>query len=184
MEPQIRQEHRPTDDHRCTAMSKQTKERCQAWAIKGTRVCRRHGGRSPRGAGTGRPVLHGAYSKYSLHLTEAIEIIEGMNQPELADEIALTRALLIRLQSEFGPDHPMLLSGEVLGAFVLLLDQIRKLADSMKKPKPELGPITVRLEETGLPEDIAKLIIEEAGVDCAARIAKRFAAECHGDLRV
>lgn len=33
----------PPDDKRCKAKSRQTKERCKNWALKGTTVCRFHG---------------------------------------------------------------------------------------------------------------------------------------------
>lgn len=42
---------------RCHAHSSRTGEPCKKWAVTGKKVCRSHG------AGGGRPVLHGRYSK-------------------------------------------------------------------------------------------------------------------------
>lgn len=36
----------PPEDRRCTAKSKQSGQRCQRWAAKGSRVCHYHGARS------------------------------------------------------------------------------------------------------------------------------------------
>jgi hypothetical protein len=49
---------------RCTAMSKRTKERCKAPAVRGWNVCRFHGARggAPEGEANGA-WKHGAYSK-------------------------------------------------------------------------------------------------------------------------
>ena len=42
---------------KCHAKSKRTGKQCGQWAVEGARVCRMHG------AGGGRPVTHGRYSK-------------------------------------------------------------------------------------------------------------------------
>jgi hypothetical protein len=52
---------------RCTAMSKRTKERCRAPAVRGYRVCRMHGARggAPAGRRNGN-FRHGARTKETM----------------------------------------------------------------------------------------------------------------------
>lgn len=45
---QVHQPPRPSGDDQCTATSRQTGERCKAWAVKGTTICRHHGGSAPQ----------------------------------------------------------------------------------------------------------------------------------------
>lgn len=45
---QVHQPPRPSGDDQCTATSRQTGERCKAWVVKGTTVCRHHGGSAPQ----------------------------------------------------------------------------------------------------------------------------------------
>lgn len=46
-----------SNDRRCTAHARGTGRQCRAWAVRGERVCQVHG------AGGGRPIIHGRYSK-------------------------------------------------------------------------------------------------------------------------
>lgn len=70
--------------NRCTAQSKQTKERCSKPVVPGRSVCRYHGGLG------GRPIVHGRYSKALGSLRDAYE--SARNDPtllELRDTLAL-----------------------------------------------------------------------------------------------
>lgn len=70
--------------NRCTAQSKQSKERCRNQVVPGRSVCRFHGGLG------GRPIIHGRYSKSMGSLREAYEA--ARNDPtlmELRESLAL-----------------------------------------------------------------------------------------------
>ena len=58
---------------RCTAMSKRTKERCRAPAVRGWRVCRMHGARggAPTGERNGR-FRHGARTQEAINAARLV----------------------------------------------------------------------------------------------------------------
>lgn len=84
----------------CTAMSKQTHERCKNFAVPGYTVCRFHGARSKKGADG---IVHGMYSnKVNVSLKERYEefleyndTIQGLNE-----DIALMRAMMADVLSD------------------------------------------------------------------------------------
>ena len=161
----------------CTARSKQSGLPCNRLAMRGKSVCDMHGGKSPSGPGTGRPITTGLRSKYAKNLTAALQEVEGMRDPRLEEELALTRSLLTRLDELFPRDGAPL-TDKAVSWFVQLIDQTRRLVEAMKKPQPDLGVVIVRLQDTKLLETLGSIIVEEAGGDCAARIAQRFTSEC------
>ena len=80
---------------RCTAMAKQTGERCKRHASKGRNVCAIHGGKSLVGVDSPN-FRHGRYSK---HLPDQLSMryVEALNNADLIcldDEIALLEARL------------------------------------------------------------------------------------------
>lgn len=84
----------------CTAMSKQTHERCRRHATPGSDKCRNHGGKSPRGIASKKYKT----GKYSQVLTaRALSTYEqAVNDPDLLSlrhDIALLESRLIELLS-------------------------------------------------------------------------------------
>lgn len=84
----------------CTAMSRQTGQRCKHWCVPGRNVCRYHGGLTPikiRENGGESGLMHGMYSSYvntSLKDTyeeflEHTDTIDSLNS-----DIALMRAMM------------------------------------------------------------------------------------------
>ncbi len=75
---------------RCTALSKQSGERCKRHASKGRTNCANHGGKAPSGLESGT-FKHGRYSKYLPdRLAEKYhEAINDENMAALDDEIGL-----------------------------------------------------------------------------------------------
>ena len=75
---------------RCTAQSKQTRQRCRRWPTPGSHLCRMHGGRTP--AGVAAPTFkHGRYSK-QLPSRLAARYAEAATDPrllELREDVAL-----------------------------------------------------------------------------------------------
>lgn len=155
-------------ERRCTARSKRSGERCRRWATPGSNVCRMHGGRTPHGPGTGAPIKHGLYSKYKATLGE---LTDAMYDPELAEELALTRMLLERLHQRFALDEAVL-SEDLMDAFVRLVDQVRKLVDSMNRPRAEVTALLVKVEDTDLLDLIAEVLTDVAGPEVTARVAQ------------
>ena len=90
----------------------------------------------------------------------------------------MSAGAMVRLDENFPGDHPMLMSPDVLDAFVKVIDQVRKVVDSMKRSEPPLGVVVVRLEETRFPEALARILIEVGGACLAATVAERLADEC------
>lgn len=91
----------------CTARSKRTHERCKAPAVVGKHVCFHHGG----APGTGRPIIHGRYSKALAGHPEILERYERhRDDPKLMEtlnEIALLRGKLDHYLGQFGDSlHP------------------------------------------------------------------------------
>jgi hypothetical protein len=62
----MKREYAFQNARRCTAMSKRTKERCKAPAVRGWTVCRFHGA----GGGAPKGEANGSY-KHGLHTQEA-----------------------------------------------------------------------------------------------------------------
>ena len=84
---------KPPPEQQCTARSRRTGKRCEAWRVKGSSVCYHHGGATPRGVEAGA-FRHGRYSKslpdrlastYQNALTDE-------QRHELRDELAVSRA--------------------------------------------------------------------------------------------
>lgn len=79
----------------CTAKSKRTGERCRAHAMKGTTVCRMHGGPAVRRGNENGNYKHGRYSKYLPATVRAkVEAFEDTDPLDLLDELNTQRALL------------------------------------------------------------------------------------------
>lgn len=89
-----------TAEQRCTATSKRTGARCQAWAVRGVRVCYHHGGRSL--VGTENPAWRdGSRSRLTSILsgTDLASFEQAINDPawiEMREEMAYLRQLLRR----------------------------------------------------------------------------------------
>jgi hypothetical protein len=84
---------KPPPEKQCTARSRRTGQRCEAWRVKGSAVCYHHGGVTPRGVEAGA-FRHGRYSK-SLpdQLTSTYrEVLADQQRHDLRDELALSRA--------------------------------------------------------------------------------------------
>src|SRR5215208_3066335 len=84
---------KPPPEKQCTARSRRTGQRCEAWRVKGSAVCYHHGGVTPRGVEAGA-FRHGRYSK-SLpdQLTSTYrEVLADQQRHDLRDELALGRA--------------------------------------------------------------------------------------------
>jgi hypothetical protein len=80
----------------CKAYSRRRQQQCRNAAIRGVEVCRMHGGKTPRGAGS----VHFKHGKYSRCLPTrlAAHYEEATHDPELLElrrEIALTDARII-----------------------------------------------------------------------------------------
>ncbi|MCW5941082.1 MAG: hypothetical protein KIS66_02550 [Fimbriimonadaceae bacterium] len=81
---------------RCTAKSKRSGERCRRHAAPGASVCHMHG------AGGGRPLAHGRYSKF-LPVRLAADYAAALQDPDLADlegEIGVVQALVYEAARE------------------------------------------------------------------------------------
>ena len=84
---------KPPPEKQCTARSRRTGQRCEAWRVKGSAVCYHHGGVTPRGVEAGA-FRHGRYSK-SLpdQLTSTYrQVLADEQRHDLRDELALSRA--------------------------------------------------------------------------------------------
>ncbi len=84
---------KPPPEAQCTARSRRTGKRCEAWRVKGSAVCYHHGGATPRGV-EAAAFRHGRYSK-SLpdRLTSAYqEVLADEQRHDLRDELAVSRA--------------------------------------------------------------------------------------------
>jgi hypothetical protein len=89
----------------CAAMSKRTKERCRDYAMRGRRVCYKHGGKAPMGYALPQ-TTHGRYSKL-LPLQMAAKYREARDNPDLRslhDDIAVLEARLTELFARLGQD--------------------------------------------------------------------------------
>jgi len=78
----------------CAAKSKQSGQRCKNKAVDGARVCRIHGGATPRGADSPN-LKHGRYSPY-LKASMQSKLTENQddNPLDLLPELEIQRALL------------------------------------------------------------------------------------------
>jgi hypothetical protein len=91
---------KPPPEKQCTATSKRTGERCEAWTVRGSHVCYHHGGRSL--VGPASPAWRdGSRSKYlPIFTDEDIEHYErvrnGAELLELSDEVAALDTLILR----------------------------------------------------------------------------------------
>ena len=84
---------KPPPEKQCTARSRRTGQRCEAWRVKGSAVCYHHGGVTPRGVEAGA-FRHGRYSR-SLpdRLTFTYrQVLADEQRHDLRDELALSRA--------------------------------------------------------------------------------------------
>ncbi len=90
---------KPPKELQCTADSKRTGERCEAWAMKGRDVCYHHGGRSPIASGSPH-FKDGSRSKYrAIFAGDAMEHYErAKDDPrylEMREEMAVLDTLFV-----------------------------------------------------------------------------------------
>ena len=81
----------PMTTRGCRAMAKATKKQCELPANENYEVCRKHGANS-----TGRPVLHGKYSKYLNNTVQKKheEFLKDKDLKDLTEEVTLLRAAM------------------------------------------------------------------------------------------
>jgi hypothetical protein len=83
---------KPPPEKQCTARSRRTGKRCEAWRVKGSAVCYHHGGATPRGIDAGA-FRHGRYSKSlpdRLHVAYR-KVLTDEQRHDLRDELAVSR---------------------------------------------------------------------------------------------
>lgn len=115
----------------CKAKSKQSGERCKKDAVPGFDVCHIHGGKS-----TGRPIVHGRYSK---HLRERLQskaaaFVDG-DALDIFDELALQRALFVEYAERF--EHGTKMSLMDIQALMSMLNDIMRSAERIQKMRNE-----------------------------------------------
>src|SRR3712207_2821920 len=84
---------KPPPEKQCTARSRRTGQRCEAWRVKGSSVCYHHGGATPRGIDAGA-FRHGRYSKSIPDRLTATyqQSLADEQRHDLRDELAVSRA--------------------------------------------------------------------------------------------
>lgn len=117
---------KPPAQEQCTATSKRTGERCEAWKMKGKEVCYHHGGKSPLGAGSAT-FKDGSRSKFrAIFSGEALEHYErARDDPryvELREEIALIETLILESLMEAKVGRGEALFGELDKAWTRFME--------------------------------------------------------------
>jgi hypothetical protein len=74
---------------RCKATSTTTGERCKRWSIRGTTVCQTHGGRLPNVVEHAEAVREAARLRLFGLADDAVEFLEELMQPGVADAVRL-----------------------------------------------------------------------------------------------
>jgi hypothetical protein len=163
---------KPFSEKQCTATSKRTGERCEAWRMKGKEVGYHHGGKSPIGAGSAT-FKDGRHSKYrAIFSGNALEHYEAACQDlryaKLREEIALLDALTIeeleraknrrrrgavaasrREQRAQAPDRRAADDNGGLGyPEALRWERERIISGSVSRPVPEVQPFQSHVPET------------------------------------
>lgn len=117
---------------KCTATNKRTGQRCNNWAVTGSKVCRMHGGKSLVGP-VAPTFTHGRYSKYIPHnLMATYE--EGVSDADflaLRDEIGLVDSRIKQLLQE-------LPKGETGGTWDELQDTWKSFINAVRNGNTEL----------------------------------------------
>jgi hypothetical protein len=136
----------------CAAKSKRTGDRCNGKAVAGSDKCRMHGGK-----GSGRPPVHGRYSKAFARHPELLAAYETMRDDpaleETKNEIALLRALLAQYVEKFGSS---LLRPDALSVVQGLAGDITKAVERRHKIEHgEKVTITVKDYEAFLARTVA-----------------------------
>ena len=157
---------------RCTAKSKRSKERCQNTPVPGWNVCRMHG------AGGGRPIKHGRYSKVLGRLRKSYE--EALAHESLLDlgpTLALldVRAEQLLEQVEAGRDGAWQELVEVIG------QRARRTEKACELRLKGQQAINAR-DLVGVLTRFANLIIDEIGPAAAKPVIDRLDREILGDL--
>ena len=161
-----------TDRPRCTATSKRTRERCKRAPSPGWAVCRMHG------AGGGRPIKHGRYSKVLGRLRTSYE--EALAQESLLD-LGPTLALLdvragqLLQQVEDGREGAWQELVEVVG------QRARRTEKACELRLKGQQAINAR-DLVGVLTKFANLIIEEIGPAAAKPVIDRIDREILGGL--
>jgi hypothetical protein len=129
-----------------------------------------------RWTGTARPPKHGLYSKYRAVLGD----LDGLTDPGVEEELAYVRILLHKLQDTWDLEDTAK-SPDLLDSMCKLVDQIRKLVETLKKPLPMVTALTVSVQETGILETIAEVILDLGGDDFAAAFATELHRRAYGN---
>jgi hypothetical protein len=112
---------KPPPEKQCTARSRRTGQRCEAWRVKGSAVCYHHGGVTPRGTDAGA-FRHGRYSKSIPDRLTATyqQSLADEQRHDLRDELAVSRAKADDILR--GMEH-----GESDSLWLLLRDKAREM---------------------------------------------------------
>jgi hypothetical protein len=105
---------KPPPEKQCTADSKRTGRRCEAWAVARGETCYHHGGASR--SGIAHPNFkHGRHSKAlkGVNLDYYQEALEDPQIQDLVSEIALTDVLINRTTERLGDGESFALMGRL-----------------------------------------------------------------------
>ena len=163
----------------CTAKRKSDGKPCMAYAVKGCRVCRRHGGATKRNQ-------HGLFKRYSVG--EVGKIVDAyVGDPQLKDlrqEVGLARAMLRMLMEDTGGSYKEMLQREqtirrYTETVATLLEKLQRIEEGLKLQLDinqvyELGQrvatvVAEELKALGADEQVTQRVIR--------RIAKLSVAE-------
>jgi hypothetical protein len=147
---------------RCKARSKQTGERCKAWAAPGREVCRHHGGKTPRGLAS-PSFKHGLYSKWAAPdlAVKLAELEEARDR--LADLSEVLPVLHALLQTALGNgDTPAAVAvTEALGRCV---ERIHRVA-LLKTKAQEGATVGSRVYRVNIGQDGSMAVTEEEATE-------------------
>lgn len=77
---------------RCSGTSNTTGERCKKWSLRGTTVCRSHGGALPTVRETAEAVVESARMELMGMADDAVEVIRDLMKAGVADQVRLKAA--------------------------------------------------------------------------------------------
>lgn len=111
----------------------------------GIGYCKLHNGNVPKGVGH-HEFKHGGYSKYAgTTIAEKMATFPEGEALSLLSELTLMRGLLAAFLDKFKDSQSALASADSISAVTLLVDNIRKITDSMVKQRNDTALTAVEL---------------------------------------
>lgn len=123
---------------RCSATASTTGERCQRWSLRGTTVCRKHGGQLPTVRETAEAVVESARMELMGMADDAVDVIRDLMKAGVADQVRLKAAENVLNRTGLKDAEEVKVEVTHVSSADTIAKRLEAIASRMKPKEPEL----------------------------------------------